>query len=327
MEHNRQGEIARSSWAENQGRWQEYKRIYQAKTALLSTEYLTLRKAIRKARFSDAEWQRIQDSDEPGAIYLNLFGNEEQLGKQLTAARIDTLDQLKAIKLADLRGQYIDPYQDWTTYTETDTNGRATVAANEIAFAAVSKGDPLSIYYDFGASYFGATFTHNIDVLISAGLATTDSFVGIEALSNISAPTQATDPLLIVFAVFDGSYPAGQRTRLNLMIDDGATDETASYLQTVGTTYYLTLNKNATDTDLLIYSDAARTNLLTTLSVSNAATSLRYMSNVTSKNQTGAAGGSVGGSVYNLDLQEAVAGQPYSKRVQGVQGMRSWGGF
>lgn len=201
---------------------------------------------------------------------------------------------------------------DWTTYTESNDSNVLTVAAEQIDFTALTKNSSSTVYADQGVGYFGSTFTHSISFQVTELVASSDSYVGIQALANDVLPGSGDDPTLIIYVNYDGSFSSDFRRRLFLMIDDGAVDETASSTISLNTTYYLLLDKNNTDTDLYIYSDSARTILLDTLTVSNGSTSYRYNHHGTSKNYTGGTGGSITGSIYSLDLDATSPATPVS---------------
>ena len=59
-------------------------------------------------------------------------------------------------------GDSIIANEDYTTYTENDSNGRFAVTANKITVTGLAKNEDANIYYDFGADYFSGDFNHEL---------------------------------------------------------------------------------------------------------------------------------------------------------------------
>jgi hypothetical protein len=75
------------------------------------------------------------------------------------------------------------------------------------------------------------------------------------------------------------------RFRVTDVTDLGGSDQTVI---SAGTTYYLVVTRSSTTCTVQIYSDAARTNLLDTLSITCATTAFRYLYVTSSRNVGGA---------------------------------------
>lgn len=54
--------------------------------------------------------------------------------------------------------------EDFTTYTETDPESRATVTAEKIAVAGIISDEVCRVYRDKGGGHFGAAFEHDFEV-------------------------------------------------------------------------------------------------------------------------------------------------------------------
>ena len=154
IEHNRVGGIARADWVKHEGRWQTYGKQFDAKQAPLLIEQRWLKNLIRRANYTDAEWEKVDLSD---SDYELLFGDKGALRKIPTLATTPLLDALKAIDFLTLEGEFVDPLEDWTTYTEVDTSNVLTVAANTITVVNLTRTSDSWVYKDFGASHFGTT--------------------------------------------------------------------------------------------------------------------------------------------------------------------------
>lgn len=59
-------------------------------------------------------------------------------------------------------------YQDYTGYTEVDTPGRLTVAANSITVTALDDDEASYLYKDFTASYFAADYEFRLHFKVTA---------------------------------------------------------------------------------------------------------------------------------------------------------------
>lgn len=191
--------------------------------------------------------------------------------------------------------------EDFTTYTEIDPNSHITKNAAHIDFYAYG-GEDAYVYKDAGVDHFGTSWEHKIDVKAIAGVAAiecqvwtlanlVDDIYGIQlaggdALTVILYLTGAT------YYIYIKEYRAGNAY-------------TIGYGITVNTPYYLTLKRDGTAFTCKIYSNSARTTLLTTLSLTLHAgqPSHRYVY-ASQTNSYYTSGKRLDCDIDNLDLQE-----------------------
>ncbi len=168
LEHNRQHDIYASNPSQYSGQWFEYIKRFREKQRPLLLEQNRLRDAIRRTVYSDEEW-RLLASTQNTDMGEPLWGNREILKKQSTEATSILLDQLKAVKLDLLPPQKeADPTEDFTTYTEVDTNSRYTVTAGKITITGLTADDSGQyVYADKGVDHFG-DFEHKYQICLTA---------------------------------------------------------------------------------------------------------------------------------------------------------------
>lgn len=155
LEHNRVGDIARADWARHEGRWQTYKKQFDTKQSPLLIEQRWRKDLLRRANYTDAEWEErdLSDSD-----YGLLFGDKAILREIPTLATTPLIDELKAIDFQRLEGKFVDPLEDWLAdYTEVDTSSILTVVANTITITNLTRTTNSWVSKDHGANHFGTT--------------------------------------------------------------------------------------------------------------------------------------------------------------------------
>ena len=160
--------------------------------------------------------------------------------------------------------------EDLTTYTETDPNSRITVAASKITGAALTRNEAARVSYDFGADYFNAIYIQCAAKLTaSVGLGSVISVICVT--NNEIIPNDATTDINVALSEpADGTY--------RVYLARGPFTASAYQDISIDTLYYLTLRRAAaSDTIYLdIHSDAARTSLVKTISISGIGTETRY---------------------------------------------------
>jgi len=192
-----------------------------------------------------------------------------------------------------------DPAEDYTGYTKQDANGRYTVAANQLTVTGLTQQEDAWLYKDRGANHFDG-FSHNVDAKQAAVL----SYGGCDCwgLSNVVEDAQ----------YWHDNYSAALDVPFSGALLYMCNRETRSYSGqaiTTGVPYYLTISRAAggTTVTLYIYTDAARTSLLASKSVSVAgANKYRYLFGTNSVN-SGVAGRTISALLANLDIGEAAA--------------------
>ncbi|KKN23193.1 hypothetical protein LCGC14_0907360 [marine sediment metagenome] len=162
--------------------------------------------------------------------------------------------------------------EDFTAYTETDPNSRITVTANKVAWSALQRQESAWVYADKGAAFFDGDFTHILTVNLAA--ASSGGFLMAWALTNDIDGFRTIDN-----ANGDGLFlglgaPTGTDETVGIHELDGGLLYSDSYTL-VGAMPHTVYVKLVRDESVgtygtfyaYIYSDAARTTLLDTLSI------------------------------------------------------------
>lgn len=195
--------------------------------------------------------------------------------------------------------------EDFTTYTEVDPNTHIAVTENHLD-TNVSRGEDAYLYHDKGAAHFG-NFEHLLTVkLVSPN--TVGLFTFVWALTNdiddIKALNTASKQYLAIdFYRYQTQNPSLQTRALG--------KDSQGYTVSFDTWYYLTIQRIGSTFTCKIYSDQARTSLLTTLTTEDVTEDpFRYVFGVNTWNDGFSA---ILGNVYidDLDLQEALPAPGY----------------
>lgn len=194
-------------------------------------------------------------------------------------------------------------YEDFTTYTEVDPGGFLTVIANKVTATNMPYSTACWVKKDYGAGHFG-DFEHLLKITVTDFEAwayveywrlTADDAIrtGSEAFAankSISVHTDSTT----------GNFKIG--------LVNWVTPAADHYQHGSGTgTFYLTIKRVGTTGTCKIYSDAARTVLVDTLSLTLPNTTYRYLLVSTSREDPGTEDLSC--TTENLDLQEIGNGE------------------
>lgn len=176
-----------------------------------------------------------------------------------------------------------DIYQDWTTYTENDPNNRLTETPTVLTVAAMQKDEDCWLRYDAGIGAFGNTFQHDVDMKVTAR---SDMCFGAfwevsNTLNDVQYLRDNTLPGIVCYA----RSGVGVAT-FDFYIEETKTLASDSYLaQAVNIYFYCTIQRTAANAcQCRIYSDAARTTLLDTISIAVDTTSHRYIFGTCSAN-------------------------------------------
>ena len=156
----------------------------------------------------------------------------------------------------------------FTTYTELDENDHIEVSNFLLDVNGITTSEDAWVYKDMGAAHFGETFEHDVKVTIRTS--DLESICVLWAVSNVvedryywyENASQAVC-LFCNYLTVDRGY------RFILKNEEtGAVDVTADKFISLDTPYYLVPKRTSdTSTSCLIYLDAAKTNLLDTLTV------------------------------------------------------------
>lgn len=185
--------------------------------------------------------------------------------------------------------------EDLTTYTEVDPNSHLSATTSRATGTGVRRDESCYLYSDKGAGHFDA-----LDIDFDVEMTTWSSGAGVGTLgfSNSVANCKgwgATDPYVLFY------YGGGKQT---LCLNTSAQSD--FMLIKPATKYYCTLERAAgSDTaNLKVYSDALRTTLLDTLTITGVAgVKWRYIYAIASWN----AGGSYEANYYCENINIVVA--------------------
>jgi hypothetical protein len=194
--------------------------------------------------------------------------------------------------------------EDFTTYTEVDPNGKLTVAAAKATGVDADRDEDVYLYKDFGANYFDA-LNINFEIFI-ASTSGAYALCGM-AVANVvgtASSMGATDVGLFALKVSAAYYD------LRFYRYTVASDV---FVCSADTIYYCTLKRSAGSDTITceIYSDAARTTLLDTLSLAGygTATKWRYLYGFVNWHDHAATATDFDGYVQNLDVLVSGSGR------------------
>jgi len=187
-------------------------------------------------------------------------------------------------------------YEDFTTYTEVDEDGDITKIASKVSWTNITRSDESYVYKDHGIGHFG-DIDHDFEMkMISCDDAgRTAHWVLSNEIDDFYHTLNNNLPGLAVRTEQTGSVYMARIYNLG----DGAND-TGNIL--VNTLYYCTVTRVDTTLVLKIYSDAPRSVLVDTLTVTCTDTTLRYLYPCSAWNDS-SAGENHAGFTQNLDLK------------------------
>lgn len=143
---------------------------------------------------------------------------------------------------------------DFTTFTESDPNSHLTIdSSSQISFSGLTAAETAYVYKDYGTG--GLTdFTFDVDFLVSSRVqyGYMEALVVSTVLDNTLNRVTNGDPSL--------SFAIGNIDNSNYYLN-------FPYEAAVGTTYYLRMVRSGDTAYMRVYSDAGRTNLLATKTV------------------------------------------------------------
>ncbi|KKL80643.1 hypothetical protein LCGC14_2002710 [marine sediment metagenome] len=158
--------------------------------------------------------------------------------------------------------------ENFNTFSETDPNSLITRTSSRVSWEDLTRNEDAFVFLDKGVAFFAGSFVHRLTFSITAGDASSSLFSALWLVANAADSydtVRAGDALALLF-FFSGATP-----NIRLVESDGGSQaESAQFNITLGVTYHLTITRdedtgaNGTLT-CAIYSDAARTNLLDTL--------------------------------------------------------------
>lgn len=202
--------------------------------------------------------------------------------------------------------------EDFTTYTVGGAeSAQISTTTTRCTATDLDRDDEAYCYDDKGANNFDGDFEHLCDVYITS--ADNLGISGIWALANAIGASDdlksAGESYLQVFCYRDGNGVYNIR----LIEYDYPNNYTDLYVCSVQTMYYLEIERDESvgtygTLYCRIYSDAARTNLLDTLSLTlhSSKKDFRYVYGIMSRNYAVSVTQEISCYVENLDLQEVI---------------------
>ena len=162
--------------------------------------------------------------------------------------------------------------EDLTLYTEVDPNNRLTVTTDEVVWAGLTRNESTYLYKDFGVDYFSGDFNilfafdtdagDNGGIVYAIGMANSiDDWTGIKTASGDAIAVEVI-----------GHSSAAQITHLVVELDGGTEYPSSQHPANFTNYVYGILRRDESvgtygTIYLDIYTDSARTNLVTTRSV------------------------------------------------------------
>lgn len=189
-------------------------------------------------------------------------------------------------------------YEDFLTYTEVDPDEYLSVFTHGILASAMIKNTAAYVKKDYGGNHFG-DFEHLLEVQLTS---IDDGAIGVMwMLSSNSETNTHNDGLANNEAIALYFYRADLAYRLTLI--NFVDDSSDTYgMDAPPNIYYLTIKRVGTAGTVVIYSDAARTAELDTLTLTVPSTKYRYLIAVASREAAGTE--KITYIVNRLDLQE-----------------------
>lgn len=154
LECNRIGSLAKGNWNKYKDNWYEYKYIYKSKRLPLLREMSNLKNSIRDSVYDMEEWLSLSEYEKDLA-YTEMYGDKSILRELETEATSDLFEQLKRVNFEVLNGEYVDPYVDYTDFTEVDDSGNWYVYTDNITYVSSDSSDRSYVYYDCGVGGIG----------------------------------------------------------------------------------------------------------------------------------------------------------------------------
>lgn len=226
--------------------------------------------------------------------------------------------------------------ENFTSFTEVDPNSKITKTASTITVAALSRNEDAYVYKDFDVDYFLGNF--EIDFALNVG-----SYGGLgSGVGYLIAMSNAVEELRWLYLnratehfwyVYIASALGGGNVQIGIQFYNGGdppVNDLTGYILSQGTDYYVTVKRDESvgtygTMYLYLYDDAARTNLLDTLTLTipNSKVNFRYLYGVQTYNSGGATYHWTG-TVSDLDIVSAAySGGAPTVTVQAVSDVTS----
>ncbi|KKK50666.1 hypothetical protein LCGC14_3122740, partial [marine sediment metagenome] len=207
-------------------------------------------------------------------------------------------------------GWNIMAFEDFGPYTEVDPNSRITKTTRRVTWALLARNEDAYVYNDKGVDYFNGNFVHFLTYRPTGGAGGTSSGIGgAWSIANTVDDLYGIDigggSYLSLFATVS---PASEHNIYLEECDSGTVYDSAAYTLTINTDYYLSIQRDESigtygTLYCYIYSNAARTTLLQTLSVALHTSKKDFRYIFTSHSQSGGtASDTHSGYSENLEL-------------------------
>jgi hypothetical protein len=154
-------------------------------------------------------------------------------------------------------------YEDLTTFTEVDANGRFTETKTRCTFSVLKRSDDNHyVYKNYGNNYF-YKFIHKADILAS-NLSANGAEAVVYRVSNVLGDESDQTNGEFISVYFYRESPTDYRIYLSC-------GSSTSYYSTgatlIGTHYFINIIRDGTDVHCILYSDEARTTIVKDLQI------------------------------------------------------------
>jgi len=196
------------------------------------------------------------------------------------------------------------PIEDFhKLYVELDPSSKITKSHTRVTANSLPRNEVAYVYKDFGKDYF-KDIIHLFEIFIGTYDANSECVLyGVE--NNLGDYAQCTAAGLAGFHAL--IINTENKRYLYFKDNDSHSDSNATI--GINTLYYPKITRVGTTVSMVIYTDAARTNILDTVSITTSAEGLRYLYPLMG-DSADQADQIFNGYSQNYDLQE---GHPYTK--------------
>jgi len=196
----------------------------------------------------------------------------------------------------------VGAYEDYTTYTEVDPNTDITVATNTLTIDTMRRDVSAYVYKDKGAGHFSGDFEHVVDVKATAS----DDHGSVTIWALADSVNDVTDALAVGDLIHILFYQPSEALGLSIWLREwysGSNYDDKTYLISMNTWYYLTIDRISSVLRCRVYLDSARTSLLDALQITVHSTpAYRYVYGVMSETSNFAPTATMSCEVKNLGL-------------------------
>ncbi|KKN75035.1 hypothetical protein LCGC14_0385370 [marine sediment metagenome] len=164
--------------------------------------------------------------------------------------------------------------EDFNTYSETDPGSMIVKGTRRVEWTDLTRNKEAYVWKDKTAGFFDGDFTHYLTIRVTADLSESNAQFNYWALANVVDEWKGIEDASEDMLAIAHSHPTSpDRIELNVIeVDGGARYGSVDYVMTLNTNYYLKIVRDESvgtygTIYCYIYSDAARTTLLATISV------------------------------------------------------------